>query len=138
MVNLGSLGILQKRAGFVSFQRHTVLVVVLYLDSDNYHCLIIFGITFVLMISWIQPSCHTMNLWIPFHLCNFDWHQNDFINFQRTLGKWYFLCNSLFLKIIPPIKFTLYKQNKHDIIWKKYVSFYGLGLLFSSYVFFFI
>ena len=28
-VNLGSLGILQKRAGFVSFQRHTVLVLLI-------------------------------------------------------------------------------------------------------------
>ena len=28
-INLGSLGILQKRAGFVSFQRHTVLVLLL-------------------------------------------------------------------------------------------------------------
>ena len=29
-VNLGSLGILQKRAGFVSFQRHTVLVIIMF------------------------------------------------------------------------------------------------------------
>ena len=29
-INLGSLGILQKRAGFVSFQRHTVLVLLSY------------------------------------------------------------------------------------------------------------
>ena len=30
-INLGSLGILQKRAGFVSFQRHTVLVTIIFI-----------------------------------------------------------------------------------------------------------
>ena len=34
-INLGSLGILQKRTGFVSFQRHTVLVLFSFCNSVN-------------------------------------------------------------------------------------------------------
>ena len=35
-INLGSLGILQKRAGFVSFQRHTVLVQITWYGHETH------------------------------------------------------------------------------------------------------
>ena len=37
-VNMGSLGIPHKRAGFVSFQRHTFLVLLLLLSSSSSFC----------------------------------------------------------------------------------------------------